>query len=218
MSKYTSMCRGDTGIAGEAYIPELNTGRKTYLYGTASVLRDSTGNIVGAVESIRDITERKKAEEKTAQLSAIVEYTDDAIIGKNLDGNITSWNRGAENIYGYTASEVIGKPVSILLPPGSETEGPRLIERIKSGEHIQHYETVRRRKDGRHINVSDNFACPKRRTQDCSGINDWTRYYQAQAGREGVTRERGTFLQILSYQHLGTSMRRLSGRPICRRK
>ena len=117
LSKYTSTARRDTQIEGEAYIPALRTG-KTYLYGTASVLHDSIGNIVGAIESIRDITERRQAEQKAAQLVAIVEYTDDAIIGEDLDGNITSWNRGAENIYGYAASEVIGKPISILLPPG----------------------------------------------------------------------------------------------------
>ncbi len=153
LSKYTSIARRDTKIVGEAGIPALGTGNR-YLYATASVLRDSTGNIVGAVESIRDITERKQAEQKTAQLAAIVEYSNDAIIGKNLDGSITSWNRGAENIYGYAASEVTGKQISMLFSPGFEDEAPHLIERIKSGEYIERYETVRRRKDGRDINMS----------------------------------------------------------------
>jgi PAS domain S-box-containing protein len=108
----------------------------------------------GVVISHRDITQRKQAEQKAVQLSAIVESSDDVIIGKNLDGIITSWNRGAERIYGYTESEVIGKPISILLPPEHQNELPRILGKIMSGEHTEHFETVRRRKDGRDINMS----------------------------------------------------------------
>ncbi len=107
-----------------------------------------------SIASFLDITELRQAERKAAQLAVIVEYSDDAIIGKNLDGSITSWNRGAENIYGYAASEVIGKPISILLPPGHEDEMLQLLGKIKSGEPIEHYETVRQRKDGRDIYMS----------------------------------------------------------------
>jgi PAS domain S-box-containing protein len=108
----------------------------------------------GVVISHTNITERKQAEQQAAELAAIVQFSDDAIIGKSLDGIITSWNRGAEKIYGYTESEVVGKPISILLSPGFEEDVPRILGKVKSGEHIEHYETVRRRKDGRDINVS----------------------------------------------------------------
>lgn len=99
-------------------------------------------------------TGRKQAEEDSSWLAAIVDSSDDAIIGKNLEGIITSWNRGAERIYGYSAGEAIGKPISFLLPPGYEDEAPKLLAKIRSGEPVRHYETMRRRKDGRNIHVS----------------------------------------------------------------
>ena len=103
---------------------------------------------------VLDLTERKRVEQEAAKLAAIVKSSDDAIIGKNPDGVITSWNRGAEKIYGYAESEIVGKPISILIPPGHEDDVPQILAKIKSGETIHHYETVRRRKDGQEINVS----------------------------------------------------------------
>ena len=87
-------------------------------------------------------------------LAAIIESADDAIISKTLDGIITSWNKGAERIFGYTADEVVGKPVTILIPPGHEDEEPAILARLRAGDRIEHYETVRVRKDGRHIDIS----------------------------------------------------------------
>ena len=104
--------------------------------------------------AIRDVTERKKVEELRFRLAAIVDSSDDAIIGKTLDSIITSWNHGAERIFGYTAREVVGKPVSILVPPGLLDEEPLLLERLKRGERVEHFDTVRRRKDGQDIDVS----------------------------------------------------------------
>jgi PAS domain S-box-containing protein len=104
--------------------------------------------------TIRDVTERKRAEELRAQLAAIVDSSDDAIIGKSLDAVIRSWNAGAERVFGYPAAEMIGKPISVLLPPGRHGEEPALIERLKKGERIEPFETVRRRRDGTNIDVS----------------------------------------------------------------
>jgi PAS domain S-box-containing protein len=101
-----------------------------------------------------DITDRKRAEEDRALLAAIVESTDDAIVGRALDGTIVSWNRGAEKIYGYSATEVEGKSVSMLLPPGKLDERLELMERVTRGESVDHYETVGVRKDGQQINES----------------------------------------------------------------
>jgi diguanylate cyclase (GGDEF)-like protein/PAS domain S-box-containing protein len=103
---------------------------------------------------LNDITERKRAEEKVNQLAAIVQSSEDAIIAEDMDGIITSWNRGAEKLYGFTESEVIGKSISLLIPSGNRDEVPAILDRIKSGENIEHYETVRRRKDGREIQIS----------------------------------------------------------------
>jgi PAS domain S-box-containing protein len=97
---------------------------------------------------------RKQAEETLRRLAAIVESSDDAIISKNLDGVIVSWNKGAERLYGYTAEEIVGKPLAILVPPEHSDELPAIMERLKRGERIEHYETVRVRKDGGRLDVS----------------------------------------------------------------
>ena len=87
-------------------------------------------------------------------LSALIESADDAIVSKTLEGIITSWNVGAQRIFGYTADEVIGKPVTILIPKDHEDEEPLILARLRAGERIEHYETVRLRKDGRLIDIS----------------------------------------------------------------
>ena len=87
-------------------------------------------------------------------LAALIESADDAIISKTLEGIITSWNKGAERIFGYTADEVIGKPVTILIPEGQKDEEPTILARLRAGERIEHYETTRVRKDGTHIDIS----------------------------------------------------------------
>jgi PAS domain S-box-containing protein len=117
-------------------------------------IRDEAGEIVCWAGINLDISERKRAEENVAHLAAIVESSDDAIIGKTLDGEITTWNRAAEEIYGYTAEEVIGQSISLLAPHDRHDEVPAIIQRISCGEDVKHYETLRRRKDGRNIDVS----------------------------------------------------------------
>lgn len=102
----------------------------------------------------RDVTERKRAERDGLLLSAIVDSSDDAIISKNLDGIITSWNKGAERLFGYAADEVIGKPVTILIPPDRLDEEPKILSRLKLGDRVDHFETVRRRKDGSLLDIS----------------------------------------------------------------
>jgi PAS domain S-box-containing protein len=102
----------------------------------------------------RDVTGRKQAEEAMQLLSSIVESTDDAILSKNMDGIILSWNKGAERLYGYTAGEVKGKPVSLLMPPEREDDFPKIMEALRRGERVEHYETERMHKDGRIIPVS----------------------------------------------------------------
>src|SRR5579863_269269 len=93
------------------------------------------------------------ASETQARLAAIVESSDDAIVGKDLNGNITSWNRAAERIFGYRPDEVLGKPVSILAAPGRHDEMPVILSRIRGGHRVEHFETRRRRKDGQIIDV-----------------------------------------------------------------
>ena len=101
-----------------------------------------------------DITERKLAEAARSQLAAIVESSDDAIVGKTLEGVITSWNRGAERLYGFSAEEAMGQPVSIVIPPERRDEMREILEGIRSGRPVEHLETLRCRKDGIQVDVS----------------------------------------------------------------
>jgi two-component system cell cycle sensor histidine kinase/response regulator CckA len=123
-------------------------------YGQLSAVRVAINGQPCMLSVTHDITDRKHAEAEVSQLALIVESSDDAIVGKSLNGKIESWNAGAERLYGYAASEVLGKPVSILIPPEQRDELPEILERLKRDERVQHYETVRVRKDGRRINVS----------------------------------------------------------------
>jgi PAS domain S-box-containing protein len=102
----------------------------------------------------RDITDIKVAEEYRAALAAIVESSDDAILSKNMDGIILSWNKGAERLYGYSPEEVIGRSVSMLMPPEQADDFPKIMSRLRRGEKVDHYETERVRKDGRRLYVS----------------------------------------------------------------
>jgi PAS domain S-box-containing protein len=108
-------------------------------------------NVIGACT---DITARKRAEAAMSQLAAIVESSSDAIISKDLNGIITSWNKGAQKLFGHESDEVIGKPVTILFPEDRLDEEARILERMRRGERIEHYDTVRRSKDGREIDIS----------------------------------------------------------------
>jgi PAS domain S-box-containing protein len=121
---------------------------------SAAPIRDVQGHLLGTVLVFRDITARRQADLTREHLAAIVESSDDAIIGQTLDGRITSWNRGAEYLYGYTASEAIGQSIALLCPPEISDEIPALLERLARGERIAHYETQRVRKDGTRLDVS----------------------------------------------------------------
>ena len=103
---------------------------------------------------IRDISARKEAEKALLHYASLVESSDDAIVGKTLEGYITSWNRGAEMVFGYTREEMVGKHISILIPADRKDEEPGILEKIRRGQSVDHYETVRQRKDGKLIDIS----------------------------------------------------------------
>lgn len=150
------MMRGKTDD-GEAYDLDFRT---TPLSGIGRWLR-MRGRICGHQDEptevrgiLIDIARLKIADEASSRLAAIVASSDDAIVAKTLDGIVTDWNRGAETMFGYTAAEMIGKPVSLLLPPGQEDEGAAILERLKRGERVEHFETKRQCKNGDVIDVS----------------------------------------------------------------
>jgi len=135
---------------------------------------------------------------EAAQLAAIVQSTDDAVIGKTLEGVITSWNTGAERIYGYAASEVVGRSIALLLPPGREDEVPQILARLKEGEHVEHYETVRRRKDGWDIHVSLTVSPIKDGTGHIVGASTVARDITARKRAEEELRRVNRALRMLS--------------------
>jgi len=121
---------------------------------TVSPIRDADGKVIGASKVSRNVGDRMRAEQMAQRLAAIVESSDDAIISKDLDGIIRSWNQGAERLFGYRADEIIGKSVMTLIPPDRQDEEPGILARIRRGDRIDHYETVRRRKDGSLVDIS----------------------------------------------------------------
>ena len=116
--------------------------------------RDASGNIRSVLESNRDITEANNAREAQNRLAAIVESSDDAIVSKGLDGVITSWNKAAERTFGYTADEAIGRPIYLIIPADRKQEESEILARIGRGERVDHFQTVRQRKDGTLLDVS----------------------------------------------------------------
>src|SRR5258708_33654492 len=94
------------------------------------------------------------AEDQTALLASIVDSSEDAITAKTTDGIVTSWNRGAERVYGYSAEEILGRPVAVLIPPDRPDDMDGILAKVRNGERVEHYETVRRRKDGKLIDIS----------------------------------------------------------------
>jgi PAS domain S-box-containing protein len=139
---------------GEEIVIERPDGSRRIALAHATPLRNRSGRVIGAVNVLVDITESRRAELAQSQLAAIVESTSDAIVSKDLDGRITSWNAGAERLFGYTADEMIGAPILRLIPPERHEEERDILARIRRGEWIEHFETVRITKGGRRIDVS----------------------------------------------------------------
>lgn len=121
---------------------------------TVSPIRDDHGRLVGFSSIARDITQLRRAAEQRARLAAIVESSDDAIVSKNLESIVQSWNRGAERIFGYTAEEMVGQSITKIIPPDRQHEETAILVRLRRGERVDHFETIRQRKDGQFIDVS----------------------------------------------------------------
>ncbi len=140
-------------VRGLEAIAERPDGTRVAFLAKPTPLQDASGRPVGAVIMLADISDRRDAERAAQQLSALVESAEDAILAKDINGVITSWNSGAQRLFGYTADEVIGKPVTILIPADRLDEEPKILARIRAGERVEHFDTVRRRKDGSLVDI-----------------------------------------------------------------
>jgi PAS domain S-box-containing protein len=146
--------REGRAIRGQEIIAERPDGQRIWVMPYPTPLFDDDGRVVGGINMLVDITEHKLAEEAQARLAAIVDSSDDAIVGKTLDGIITSWNRGAERIFGYTAVEAIGRHITLIIPEDGWAQEDEVLSRLRRGENIDHFETERQAKDGRRVQVS----------------------------------------------------------------
>jgi len=152
-----------------------------------SLLKSSPSPLVLAM--VEDITDKKKAEEARYRHAAVIESSDDAIASGTLDGIIVSWNTGAQKIYGYTEAEAVGKPISMLVPPELPDEENKILETLKSGDRIEHFETVRVTKTGRRINVSLTISPIKDSTGRTVGISGIARDITERKRAEEAMRE-----------------------------
>ncbi len=164
-------------------------GRETPIDDSGAPIRGEDGQIIGVVLVFRDITERRQAEETRLRLSAIVESSEDAIIGKTLDGLITSWNKGAERLYGYTPEEVLGRPISMLVPPDRPLEIPGIMARLGRGERIEHFETTRVKKSGEVMDVALTISPIRNREGTLIGASTIARNITEQRRTEREQRE-----------------------------
>jgi PAS domain S-box-containing protein len=141
-------------IRGIEAIAERPDGSRVLFEPYPTPLFDENGRLCGAINMLVDLTERQDSDAKAAYLAAIVESSDDIIVSKTLDGYITSWNAGAERVFGYKPAEMIGQPITRIIPPELHKEEQHILAELKSGKRLDHFETVRVTKDGRRINVS----------------------------------------------------------------
>jgi two-component system cell cycle sensor histidine kinase/response regulator CckA len=136
-----------------------------------SPVRDAGGVIV-AIEVIEcDIAERQRAAEAASRLGAIVESSDDAIVSKTLDGTVVTWNAAAERMYGFTAAEIVGQPIYRVVPEELVEEERQILKRVARGEHVAHYETLRRRKDGSQVHISLTISPVRDATGSIVGVS-----------------------------------------------
>ena len=143
--------KSDYEVEVRILLPDATT---KYIHTVGHPVLNASGDLVQFVGSSTDITERKRAEQATLLLAAIVESSHDAIVSKSLDGVVTSWNKGAERLFGYAAEEVVGQNITLIIPPERRDEERRILEQLTRGERVDHFETVRMRKDGSLLDVS----------------------------------------------------------------
>jgi PAS domain S-box-containing protein len=160
--------------------------------------RDASGNIRSVLESNRDITEANRAREEQNRLAAIVESSDDAIVSKGLDGIITSWNRAAERVFGYTANEAIGRHITLIIPADRKEEENEILARIGRGERIDHFQTVRQRKDGTLFDVSVTISPVRDSAGRVTGASKVARDITAQKRAEQALRESEQRYQVVT--------------------
>ncbi len=171
---------------------------------SAAPIRDAAGKVVGAVLVFRDVHERLQTLEAQARLAAIVESSQDIIISKTLDGIIQSWNREAERVFGYTPEEAIGKSINLIIPPDRINEEHSIIERIRRGERVEHFETMRQARGGRLVELSVAISPVRNPDGEVIGASkvarDITERKQIEEALRTADRRKDEFLAVLAHE------------------
>jgi PAS domain S-box-containing protein len=171
---------------------------------TVSPIRDSNGQVVGASKIARDVTERRRAEREAFRLAAIVQSSEDAIVSKDLNGIILTWNPGAERMFGYTAEEAIGQSITMIIPEERLSEETMVLSRIRAGIPLEHFETVRQRKDGSTIEISLAVSPIRDRQGRVIGASkiarDISEQKELQRAAAEASRMKDEFLAVLSHE------------------
>jgi PAS domain S-box-containing protein len=181
---------------------------------TVSPIRNSEGNIIGASKVARDVTMIREAERATAYLGAIIQSSDDAIISKDLNGFITSWNESAERIFGYKSEEIVGRHISVIIPAERLHEEDKILATLKAGKRIDHFETMRRHKDGHLIPISITVSPIKNSSGEVVGASKVARDISERVKAENAIKEmsakKDEFLANMSHE-LRTPMNAVIG-------
>jgi len=171
---------------------------------TVSPIHAPDGSIIGVSKSARDISAMKRMEGEAYRLAAIVESSDDAIVSKDLNGIIQTWNRSAEQMFGYTAEEAIGQPITIIIPQDRLSEETTVLSRIRAGLSVEHFETIRQRKDGRLLNISLTVSPLRNASGQVIGASkiarDVTESQRLRRIAEEASRAKDEFLAVLSHE------------------
>jgi PAS domain S-box-containing protein len=170
---------------------------------TVSPILAPDNAVMGVSKIVRDISEHRKFEREALRLAAIVQYSDDAIVSKDLNGYIETWNKSAERLFGYTAEEAIGRHITLIIPEDRRDEETEVLRRIRAGQTVEHFETVRRRKDGSPIDISLTVS-PIRRGSEIIGASKIARDIteQRRLRKEAIeaNRLKDEFLATLSHE------------------
>jgi PAS domain S-box-containing protein len=189
---------------GQEIIVERPDGQRRTVLAHASPIHDAAGRLLGAVNVLLDVSERRQASDVQHLLAAIVESSDDAIVSKTLEGRILSWNKGAEQIFGYSREEAVGRPITLIIPPELCGEEDDILARLRRGERIDHYETIRVAKGGRRLNVAVTISPVRDSTGKIVGASkvarDVTAKKQVEQALREADRRKDDFLAMLAHE------------------
>ncbi len=190
--------RDGSSARGEEVAIERPDGSRIHVSVNIDALRDENGRVVGAINVFSDITRQHRAETARAYLAAIVDSSDDVIVSKRLDdGRITSWNAAAERVFGYTAEEAIGQHITLIIPPELHEEEASILARLRRGERIEHFETVRVAKDGRRLDIALTVSPVKDQHGRIIGASKVARDITARKREQRTLREREQQLALV---------------------